>query len=113
MVSSTGTWKLGPAHTETLRLIGKLERREDYERVLGPTGPTLAANRLHPWVWHAVVNLWDGGHYKQAVNAAAAAVEEQTQLTLDREDLDGTKLYTEAFRLSLRVNMGSGVVEGP
>ena len=48
------------------------------------------------------MNLWDGGHYKQAVNAAAAAAEEQTQLKLRREDISGTKLYTEAFRLDTK-----------
>lgn len=80
-------------------LIGKLERHEDYERIFSPKGPTLVASGLHPWVWHAAVNLWDGGHYKQAVNAAAAAVEEQTQLKLDRGDLSGADLYTQAFKV--------------
>ena len=93
----SGSWRLGPARDETLRLIGILERQEERERILGPRGPTLSARGLHPWVWHAVVNLWDDRHYKQAVNAAAAAVEEQTQLKLDRGDLSGTDLYTQAF----------------
>ena len=81
------------------QLIGKLERHEDYGRIFGPVGPTLAASGLHAWVWHAAVNLWDGGHHKQAVNAAAAAVEEQTQLKLDRGDLSGADLYTQAFKV--------------
>ena len=72
------------------------------EQILGPSGPALAAEGLHPWVWLAAVNLWDDGHYKHAVNGAAARVEEQTQLKLDREDLSGTKLYTEAFRLETK-----------
>lgn len=83
----------------TNRLIGILENQEVSEQILGPPGPNLAANRLHPWIWHAVVNLWHGGNYKQAVNAAAAAVEEQTQLKLDRGDLSGTDLYTQAFKV--------------
>ena len=99
VVSSTGTWKLGPAHTETLRLIGKLERREDYERVLGPTGPTLAANRLHPWVWHAAASLWDGGHFGPAVQEAAKAVALQTQLKVGRRDQEDRDLYAQAFSL--------------
>ena len=81
------------------RLIGILERQEDFRQILGPAGPTLAASGLHPWVWHAVVNLWDGGHYKEAVNAAAAAVEEQTQLKMRRGDLNGADLYTQAFKV--------------
>lgn len=93
---------LGGAITATDRLIGILEKREDEQRILGPAGPTLAATRLHQWVWHAAANLWDGGHHKQAVNAAAAAVEEQTQLKLDLGNLSGTKLYSEAFRLDTK-----------
>ena len=45
------------------------------------------------------MNLWDNGHYKQAVNAAASAVEEQTQLKLRRGDLSGVDLYTQAFKV--------------
>ena len=89
----------GSARGEAIRLVGIVERQADIQRISGPTGPMLAAGQLHPWVWHAVVNLWDGGHYKQAVNAAAATVEEQTQLELRRGDLSGAPLYTEAFKV--------------
>ena len=91
-------WELNGAINTTIRLVGILKNRDIEERIFGPIGPTLAASGLHPWVWHAAVNLWDGGHYKQAVNAAAAAVEEQTQLELDRGDLSGADLYTQAFK---------------
>ena len=83
-------------------LVGVLKNHSLREQILGPSGPALAAEGLHPWVWHAAVDLWDDGHYKHAVNGAAAKVEEQTQLKLDREDLSGTKLYTEAFRLDTK-----------
>lgn len=96
--SQSGSWRLGPAHTQTIRLIGLLKHEAGYRRMLDE-GPTLAANRLHGWVWHAAINLWDGGHFKQAVNAAAAAVEEQAQLKLDRGDLSGADLYTQAFKV--------------
>ena len=95
-------WGWHKAHSQTLRLIGILEQQTDYLRILGPVGlvgPTLAADRLHRWVWNAVISLWDGGHFKQAVNAAAAAVEEQTQLRLDRGDLGGADLYAQAFKV--------------
>lgn len=95
-------WPYGAVRRTTGWLISIVEQRDDYQRIFGPSGPTLTTNGLHPWVWHAVVNLWDGGHYKQAVNAAASAVEEQTQVKLDREDLGGTKLYAEAFRLDTK-----------
>ena len=90
------TWS--SAIVEVDRLIGTLEKRPDFQRIFDPPGPTLAASGLHPWVWHAVVNLWDGGHCKEAVNAAASAVEEQTQLKLRRGDLSGADLYTQAFK---------------
>ena len=85
------------APSVTNRLIAIVEQRDDYQQIFGPVGSTLAASRLHPWVWHAAVNLWDGEHYKQAVHAATSAVEEQTQLKLDRGDLSGAGLYTQAF----------------
>lgn len=83
----------------TNRLIGTLEQQEDYQQIFGPVGPMLAAEGLHRWVWHAAVNLWGDEHYKQAVNAAASAIEEQTQLKLDRGDLSGADLYTQAFKV--------------
>ena len=80
----------------TNRLIGTLERQEEFERILAP-GPTLAANRLHPWVWEAAASLWDGGHYDSAVHAAYKAVERQTQVSIGRLDLDGKALFGQAF----------------
>ncbi len=79
------------------RLIGRLEDAEDWERTFGPGGPTLAANRLHPWVWEAAARLWDGGHYDSAVHAAYKTVERQTQVSISRLDLDGKALYGQAF----------------
>ena len=81
----------------TIRLIGRLERQEDFRQIFGPIGPTLAARQLHPWVWDAVASLWDDGHYEPAVHEAAKAVELRTQLKIDRRDLDGKDLYSRAF----------------
>ena len=106
--SIRGKWNWGPAKAETLRLIGILEQSEDRQRILGPSGPALAARGLHRWVWNAAVDLWDAGHYKQAVNAATAAVEKQTQLKLDRGDLGGADLYTQAFKVGKIGEMPDG-----
>ena len=95
-------WQWGGVLAAGETLFGVLKHARVREQILGPAGPALAAEGLHRWVWHAAVDLWDGGHYKQAVNGAAAKVEEQTQLKLGREDLYGTKLYTEAFRLETK-----------
>ena len=81
----------------TNRLIGILENREDHERILGPSGPALAASRLHQWVWSAAANLWDDGHYGAAVEAASKKVELQTQKKLRSRKRYGKDLYAQAF----------------
>lgn len=78
------------------RLRGRLAFADEMSEILGPVGPVLKAERLHPWVWNAAVNLWDNGHYKEAVLAAANAVEQQTQLKLG-STATGYKLYAQAF----------------
>ena len=90
-------WRWDGAVLAANQLIGILDQQDDYERILGPAGPTLAANRLHPWVWDAAASLWDGGHYDSAVHAAYKAVERQTQVSISRLDLDGKALYGQAF----------------
>ena len=82
-------------NTEAIERVSKL-------RAETPQGPGLSSEGLHPWVWNAAASLWLGDNYKQAVNEAAAAVEERTQQKLDRGDLGGTKLYTEAFSLDTK-----------
>ena len=97
--SSFNEWPIGDTQVEVVRLIGILQRQEDFKQIFGPAGPTLAASGLHPWVWNAVASLWDDGHYEPAVHEAAKAVELQTQLKVDRRDLDGKDLYSKAFSL--------------
>ena len=80
------------------RLIGKLERQDDYLRIFGPVGPTLAADRLHPWVWGAAANLWDDGHYVAAVEAAFKKMELQAQKKLRASKRrSGSDLFAQAF----------------
>ena len=90
-------WTYGGAITATDRLIGILEKREDYEQIFGAEGPKLAGSQLHPWVWDAAATLWDDGHYEPAVHEAAKAVELRTQLKVGRRGLDGKDLYAQAF----------------
>lgn len=92
-----GRWPFVQGAAETL--VGILENWRVREQILGPSGPALAAERLHRWVWHAAVDLWAVGAFKPAVNAAASAVEELTQDKLKRGDLSGAALYTEAFKV--------------
>lgn len=56
------------------QLAGLLKATEDAQQILGPVGPKLAAANLHPWIWDAAVGLWDDGHRREAVQAAAVAL---------------------------------------
>ena len=94
-----GGWATGDAQRETLRLIGILESQDDYEQIFGPVGPTLAANRLHPWVWDAAASLWDDGYFGKAVEDAYNKVQRQTQQSVGRLNLYGKDLYAQAFSL--------------
>ena len=89
-----------PAEHATLRLLGILANAPEWERILGPRGPVLAAGGLHPWVWNAAAPLWDGGLFKQAVHAAWSVLEQQTQRRLGRPDLSGKQLYAHAFSMN-------------
>jgi len=85
----------------TVRLIGILDGQDDYERIFGPVGPTLAANRLHAWVWSAAANLWDDGHYVAAVEAAVKKVELQARQKLQASKRrSGADLFAQAFSLA-------------
>ena len=88
----------GSAKKAANRLKGIIENRQRRERLFTPTGPSLSATGLHPWVWDAAKTLWSDGHYQQAVFEAAKAVELQTQLRPRRRlDLGGPGLYGELF----------------
>jgi len=92
---TSGSWDR--AEEAALRLRGILEFESDHKRILGPRGPTLSAEGLHPWVWRAAANLWDDRHYKQAVLEAANAVELHTRLKIGMDGLSGRDLYAQAF----------------
>ena len=52
-------WRWVEVKEATQTLVGVLQNLNIREQILGPSGPTLAAEGLHPWVWHAAVDLWD------------------------------------------------------
>lgn len=59
------------------QLSGLLESAEEADRIFAPVGPKLAAANLHPWIWNAAVSLWEDGHRREAVQAAATALFDQ------------------------------------
>jgi hypothetical protein len=60
--------------TAALELQAVLEQAELVAEVMGPSGPQLGANQMHPWVWGVAASLWDDGYRREAVRAAATAV---------------------------------------
>ncbi|WP_420443084.1 TIGR02391 family protein [Candidatus Poriferisodalis sp.] len=90
-------WRWASAMEATQRLVGVLRNRSVRSAILGPSGPLLAANQLHPWVWNAAVDRWDSSHWTDAVDAAARAVEELTQHKTNLSSLSGPDLYSKAF----------------
>jgi hypothetical protein len=92
-------WEWGQVRTVLLQLRGLLQGQRELEEILGPTGPQLVADRLHPWVWNAAAQLWDDGHRREAIQAAATQVEIHLQAKLGRSDISGVALVREAFTL--------------
>jgi hypothetical protein len=70
-------WSYYRIREASRQLAGLLSSIDETERILGPVGPKLAAANLHPWIWNAAVSLWDGGHRREAIQAAAQALLEQ------------------------------------
>jgi len=63
------------ARKAIVEAIAILAQREELARITGPVGPRLSASELHPDIWGAAAGLWDNGHYRQAVQTAATALE--------------------------------------
>jgi uncharacterized protein (TIGR02391 family) len=57
----------------------RLAEKERMASVLGPAGPQLSTSSLHQTIWDAAAHLFDGGHYRQAVQTAGQALESHLQ----------------------------------
>jgi Protein of unknown function (Hypoth_ymh) len=98
--SASGFTQFSNAEDVALRVRGLLQQQDELQAILGPKGPTLSAAGLHPWVWTSAASLWDTGHRRQAIQAAATHLEIQLQAKVDRPDLSGKPLVQEAFSTS-------------
>jgi hypothetical protein len=79
------------------KLLGILRERETVAAILAPSGPTLAAVGLHPWVWDPAAKPWDVGHRRSAIQSAATRIEMETQGKLERWDVSGSELASQAW----------------
>ena len=67
------------ARVAIVEAIAILTQREELAEIVGPVGPRLAASELHSAIWGAAAALWDDGHFPQAIQAAASALEAKLQ----------------------------------
>jgi len=69
----------------------RLAEQEVMAAVLGAVGPQLSTASLHTTIWDAAAHLFDGGHYRQAVQTAGQALESHLQ-TIAGPELVGQDL---------------------
>jgi hypothetical protein len=69
------------ARLAIVEAIAIVSQREELAKIVGPVGPRLSASELHPAIWRAAAALWDNGHFRQAVQNAATAIEGLLQAT--------------------------------
>jgi hypothetical protein len=83
-----------------LRAVGLLEDQEEVDAQLGPVAPVLSAGHLHPRAWGAAQQLWESGHHREAVEAAARSVNGRVQQLVTRRDVSDNDLINQAFSTS-------------
>ncbi|MFJ9086891.1 MULTISPECIES: TIGR02391 family protein [unclassified Streptomyces] len=94
-----------------------LQRDAEVRERLGDDAPQVSAATMHPWVWSGARSLWQSGHFREAVTAAARKVNAETQNKVDRRDVSEAALFQNVFskddpkpgqpRLRLRPDDGS------
>lgn len=82
-------------HGCCLQAAGRLEGLR--VRAVALAAPGVDPVRLHPLVWAAAQRLWNDGHLRQAVAAAAEAVTGQMKQLTERNDAVDTSLWQQAF----------------
>lgn len=91
--------------------LGIVQDRGEWAVRLAPDSPALPADQFHPWVWESARSLWSTGHYRQAVQSTATAINAHTQTKLGRRDLSDTKLMQSAFSTSPKPGVTRLVVD--
>jgi hypothetical protein len=80
-----------------IRALAQLERAEEIQERLGDGAPSLSASALHSWAWEGARSLWQSGHYREAVRAAAVKVNAETQNKLGLRHVSETALFQLAL----------------
>ncbi|MFJ9693442.1 TIGR02391 family protein [Kitasatospora sp. NPDC101183] len=79
------------------RAVVTLEREAEIREKLGDNAPQISASTFHPWAWEGASSLWQSGHFREAVTAAARKINAEAQNKLERRDLSEIKLFQEAL----------------
>lgn len=79
------------ARKALVELAAILDQREELAKIVGPVGPQLSVQAMHPTIWNAAANLWDDGHPRQAVQTAGQALEGLLQIHAE-DGLTGERL---------------------
>lgn len=74
-----------------------LQDQEETRQKLGESAPDLNAASLHPWAWQGAKSLWESGHYREAIGAAARKINAETQNKVSRKNVTETALFKECF----------------
>lgn len=81
------------------RALAQLERQQEISENLGESAPDLSAAQMHRWIWDSARSLWESGHFREAVAAAAVKVNAETQNKVGRYDISEVKLFQESFSI--------------
>ncbi|MCX5076924.1 TIGR02391 family protein [Streptomyces sp. NBC_00513] len=74
-----------------------LVREAEVRERLGDNAPQISASAMHPWVWDGAKALWQSGHFREAVTAAARKVNAETQNRVGRRDVSEASLFQSVF----------------
>ncbi|MFE6905566.1 TIGR02391 family protein [Streptomyces erythrochromogenes] len=74
-----------------------LVREAKVRENLGENAPQISAAAMHPWAWDGAKALWQSGHFREAVTAAARKVNAETQNRVGRRDASETALFRSVF----------------
>jgi hypothetical protein len=91
--------EIGELQASTLvqQALGILDDRDEWATRLKADAPTLPADEFHPWVWEAAQTFWASEHCREAVRAAANAINAHTQTKINRKDIYNDDLMNQAF----------------
>lgn len=83
--------------TLAIQAKATITRDEEIREKLGDNAPQISASSLHPWAWEGARSLWQSGHFREAVTAAARKINAETQNKLNDRTRSETSLFQDAL----------------